>query len=553
MNIFKSNFLNGQSRTITSAAIILAITSLASRFLGLLRDRLLAGQFGAGDTLDVYYAAFRIPDLVFNLLVFGALVAGFIPTFLSYWRADAGDNQKVSAEGWRFVNVILNLFFIVLLVIGGLFFIFTPYLMKLITPGFNPEKLALTVQLTRMMFLSPLLLGLSSVFGGVLESLKRFLIFSLTPIVYNFGIIFGVLFLVPRFGIYGLAGGVILGAFFHLVIQIPAVWSLGWRYKFILDFKDKGMRRVLGLMGPRVLTLAVGQLNFIAITIIASALAAGSLAIFNLSFNIWSFPLGIIAASLAIAAFPTLTANAQMKNWSAFVGNFSTTFRQIFFLIIPSSALFIILRAQIVRVALGSGKFNWENTILTAQSLMFLTFGLFAEALIMLLVRGFFAVEDTKTPFWLGLVSSIFRIGCAWVFSLVWGVAGLALGYSFGAIIYFLLLWVCLRRKIARLSGSAQRHLNEKEIIISVLKIVAASLLAGAAAWGMLRLIDNFVDMQTLLGVFAQGFIAGLAGLAVYFLAGLLFRSQEMGTFWKAIKNRLPFKAVAPDKELIEP
>ena len=298
-------------------------------------------------------------------------------------------------------------------------------------------------------------------------------------------------------------------------------------------------------------------MNFLAITVLASGLAAGSLAIFNLSYNIWTFPLGILAASLATAAFPTLAQEASNKDWPVFAKTFSLAFRQILFLIIPSSALLIVLRAQIVRVILGTGKFGWTDTILTINSLQYLTVGLFAEALMLLLVRGFFALEDTKTPFWLGIVGSVFRISGAWFFSFFLGVGGLALGYAVGGIINMILLWFFLRQKVARLARqdtgeSGRGSLNEKEIFISGLKIFVASLVAAASAYGMLRVMDFWVNTQKTLGIFSQGLVAGLVGLLVYFLAGLLLRSPEIQTFWQTIRNRLPFKTVAPDKELIQ-
>jgi len=292
------------------------------------------------------------------------------------------------------------------------------------------------------------------------------------------------------------------------------------------------------------LTLAVSQLNFLAITVLASGLAAGSLAIFNLSYNIWSFPLGVLAASLATAAFPVLSENAGSKNWNAFAKNFSATFRQILFLIIPISALFIVLRAQIVRVILGTGKFDWNDTILTFNSLKYLTLGLFAEALILLLIRGFFALRDTKTPFWLGLISSVLRIFGAWFFALRLGAPGLALGFALGGVAYMILLWIFLERRVG--------NLNYKEVFAGGLKIASASFLAGSAAYLALQIMDKFVDTHKVLGIFTQGLVAGLVGIVIYFLFCFLLKSQEALAFWRSIKNRLPWRQVAPDKELIQ-
>ncbi|MBU2036834.1 murein biosynthesis integral membrane protein MurJ [Patescibacteria group bacterium] len=552
--IFNNKILNGQSRTITGAAMILAIASIVSRLLGLLRDRLLAGSFGAGDTLDIYYAAFRVPDLVYNLLIMGALSAGFIPVFVALWPARQQPEPQAMAGGeknhgelkaeWQFVNSLTNILLAALLILGGLFFIFAPQLIKLITPGFSAAKMALTVTLTRIMFLSPLLLGLSSVFGGILQSAKRFLIFSLTPIFYNLGIIFGILFLVPKYGAPGLAWGVVLGAALHMIIQLPAVRSLGWRWRPSFNWRDENIRRLARLMGPRTLTLAISQVNFLAITMVASTLAAGSLAIFNLAYNIWTFPLGVMAASLAIAVFPSLSANAAQRDWSSFAKNFSATFRHILFLIIPFSVLLFVLRAQIVRVILGTGKFGWNDTILTINALQYLTLGLLAEALMLLLVRGFFALEDTKTPFWLGLVGSLLRIGGAWLLMAPLGVGGLALGWALGGTFNMLLLWFFLEKKV--------KDLRFGEILTSALKISMASFLAGGSAWLALRLADNFVDTHTFLGLLTQGLIAGGAGLAVYLLASAALGVAEMRALWQMVKSGSPFKAVVLDKEIVQ-
>jgi len=193
-----------------------------SRALGILRDRVLAGEFGAGSELDMYFAAFRIPDLLFNLLVLGALSAGFIPVFTTYLS-----NKK---KAWELVNIILNLIFVALVLITILLIILTPWLVKLITPGFSLEQLQITATLTRIMFLSPIFLAISGIFGSVLQSFKRFFIFSLAPIMYNVGIIIGALFFVPYLGIYGLAWGVVFGAMLHMAIQFPLIIYLGYRY-----------------------------------------------------------------------------------------------------------------------------------------------------------------------------------------------------------------------------------------------------------------------------------------------------------------------------------
>jgi len=558
--VFKK-ILNSQSKTITSAAVILGAASLVSRLLGVFRDRILAGKFGAGDAMDVYFAAFRVPDLIYGLLVVGALTAGFIPVFTSYLskKRDADAPRTVLGvssesrsrsgtvmpeEAQYLANDVLNIVGLGLFLICGLAIIFARQIVPLIAPGFGPEKLNLTISLSRIIFLSPIFLGISGVFSGVLQSFKHFIAFSLAPIFYNLGIIFGALFLTNSFGIYGLGLGVVLGAFLHMLIQIPPAVFFGFRYRPVLDFYNSGIGRIGRLMIPRTFSLGLSQFNFLAMTIIASTLASGSLAIFNFAYNIYAFPLGIIAASYAVAAFPTMTRYAQEKDWKSFGQSFSSAFRQILFFIIPASALLIVLRAQIVRVVLGAGMFDWNDTILTITTLQFLIFGLFADALVLLLVRGFFAVEDTTTPFILGIFDTLIRVTTAYFLSRYLGVAGMAIGFASGCVVYAVLLWLFLRRRVG--------DMDRKKIFSSIIKILIASLLAALAAYGALRVFDDLVNMKTFLGIFTQGLVAGLFGIAIYVIVGLTLRSEEMLGFWQVITHRLPWSKVASKKETIE-
>lgn len=439
--------LNNQSKTIGSAAFVLGAASLVSRLLGLIRDRILAGQFGAGDELDIYYAAFRIPDLVYSLLVLGAISAGFIPVFINYLEKDKG-------QSWYLANNLLNILAFSLIIICSLLFLGAPYLAKFIAPGFQPEKLSLTVQLTRIMFLSPIFLGLSAVFGGILQSFRRFLIYSLSPIIYNLGIIFGALFLVDYFGLAGLAYGVVLGALGHLIIQIPSAYLCGFRWRPVFDFKFTGLRRVLKLMPPRLFSLALSQITFWLMTVMASLLAVGSITIYNLAHNIWSFPLGLFGVSFVLAAFPHLSKAAQDKNRLIFLKTFWQTARRIFFYTLPASALLFIFGRPLIKIILGSGRFGLEQINLTYQTLAYFSFGLLAEALVLLLMRAFFAWEDSRTPFFIGLLATVIRLWAAWQLSQVMGVSGLALGFSLGSILYFILLLIALKKKMTHVKYS---------------------------------------------------------------------------------------------------
>ena len=517
-------FFNNRSKTIAAAAMILGAASLVSRLLGLVRDRMLAGAFGAGDELDIYYAAFRIPDLVYSLLVVGAISAGFIPVFVSYL-------QKNKSEAWYLANSVLNLMTLSLVGICLILIIFASWLVRLIAPGFSPEKLDMTVQLTRIMFLSPLFLGLSAVFGGILQSFRRFLVYSLGPIMYNLGIIFGVVFLFDYFGLKGLAYGVILGAFLHMLIHIPTAYLCGFRWQAVADFRFKGVKRIFKMMPPRIISLAFYQLTILIMTMIASFLAIGSITVYNLAYNIWSFPLGIFGVSFALAAFPKLSKSAQNKNKDSFVKTFSSTARQVLFFTLPAAVLLIVLRGQIVKVILGTGQFNINDIVLTSQVLAYFSIGLFAQALILLFLRGFFAWEDAKTPLLTGSLAALVALSSAWFFSQLLGVVGLALAFSLSCLSHMVLLFVFLRRKIG--------FLDTRNILISSGKMFLACLIVGlVVSWSLPFLFFN----QTVLGTLIQAGLAGLIGILFYFFLAWIFQLEELKIFFSSLVGKLPWK-----------
>jgi len=541
--------LNSQSRTIPSAAFILGIAALSSRFLGLLRDRILAGKFGAGDELDMYYAAFRIPDLVFSILIMGAISSALIPVFTQYLAKDKD-------EAWKLVNGFLNLAILMLVVIAGILVIFTPWIIPAVAPGFEGAKRDITITLTRIMFLSPILFGLGSIFGAVLQSFKRFLIFSLAAPMYNIGIIIGVLYFTPIWGVYGLAWAVVLGAVLHLLIQIPSVIMAGFRYQWILGIYHKGVRKILKLMIPRTVGLAAYQVNLIVITAIASTLVAGSVAVFNFANNLQYVPVGIFGISFATAAFPSLShAFAQKKKVELFK-HFNSTLRAILFLVIPVSVLIYLLRAQIVRVILGTGQFGWTETRLVAACLGLFSLSIFAQSLIPLLARTFYAMQNTRTPVIISVISIIFNIFLSFflvmllktsiAFSSFWAyilriedlskmeIIGLPLAFSLASIINLLLLILALKKE--------PEGLKVEKIFPFLLKIVGSTFVMAGIVYITLRLVAPLVDMKTFVGVLAQGLGAGLVGIGVYMFLTWLFRCSEIRMFGRMFQFCLRIK-----------
>lgn len=544
--------INSQAKSITSAAIIIGALSLVSRFLGIFRDRVLASQFGVGDILDAYYAAFRLPDLVYNLLILGAISAGVIPVFMALLEKKFG-NKK---EAWYLINSLLNIAFVAIIIVCAILFLLAPYLMPLITPGFSDEKMIIVINLSRIMFLSPIFLGISAILSSILQSYKRFFVYSLAPVFYNVGIIIGALYLVRYFGVYGLAWGVVLGSLMHMIIQLPATFFTGYRYKLVFGINDKNVRKVGKLMIPRTLTLVINQVNFLITTVFASTLMVGSLAIYNLANNLQSFPLGIFGVSFAVAALPVLSSLAAGKKMDDFVSTISATFRQILFFTVPISILLYVLRAQIVRVILGAGQFSWVDTRLTAAVLAIFALSLFAQGALPLIIRGFYALHNTKTPFFIGLIDLVVNLSSlfffAWVFSFdnwfsffvvailkvpdLWHatdlrILSMPLAISVSAIInLFILMWA-LRRIIGRLDG--------RKILDSSIRIVFASLGAGLFAYSFLQLMDMFVITETFLGIFLQGLVAGSVGLIGYWFLGYLLNMEEMTIFISSMHKKL--------------
>src|SRR3989344_5590774 len=350
-----NKIFNSQAKSVTFAAFLVAISSGISSILGLIRDGLLAGRFGVWAETNAYFAAFRINDFFYNLFVVGGLAVAFLPLFTEYYA-------KAKETAWEMTNYVLN-FFLFLLIFSALFiFLFAPQLVRIITPGFSLEEQIQTSRLIRIMILSPILFGLSAIFSGVLHYFNRFLVYALSPVLYNLGIIFGILFLSPVFGISGVAIGVIIGAAFYWLVQVPAVLYCGFRYRPLFSIRYPAIKRIFLLTVPRLFAIGASQINLLFITALASTMNGG-IAIFTFANNLQYFPISLVAIPFAVASFPLLSKNWVHNEKTEFRENFSLIFRQILFLMIPLTILFFLLRAQIVRLVLGSfgeiGRFDW--------------------------------------------------------------------------------------------------------------------------------------------------------------------------------------------------
>ncbi|MFA6028185.1 MAG: murein biosynthesis integral membrane protein MurJ [Patescibacteria group bacterium] len=504
--------------SITGGAIIIGSASVISRFVGLMRDNLFAKYFGASATLDAYNAAFKVPDLIFNILVLGALSASFIPVYLEVMH------NKNKEEANRVANSVLNFLLIGLTALVIVAYFLSPVISeKILMATRSVEQQQLTASLMRIMLVSIIFFGISNVFSGILNSYRRFMAYSLAPICYNIGIIFGIVYLSRIYGNIGLAYGVVIGAACHFLVQLPAVWRVGFRYAPIFNFSLAGTKQILKLMPSRSLALGIVQINALIIAALALRLEEGSLAIWTWADNLQHFPINVFGVSLAISAFPVFSSALACHDMKQFKQYFSESFRKVLFFIIPISIITLLLRAQIVRLILGSfggGKFDWDATILTAQTLGFFSISMFAQACIPMLARSFFAQKNTKTPVIISLISMIINAALAWWLSQFMGVYGLALAFSISSLINMLMLLVCLRVQCG--------DLDDQRIINSVWKIILASLVMGLVIHGVKYAVAPLVDMHTFVGIFLQTVLSMAAGASVYLFIAYYFKFSEV-------------------------
>ncbi len=511
--------------------------------MGLARDRLLAGIFGATRTLDIYYAAFRVPDFLYTLMLFFTASTAIIPIFLQKYNSSREEAEEL------FGSIIL-FFILVLGLLAGAAFIFMPALTRLLLPGFSPEDQSTATILSRILLFSPLLLGFSNILSSITQSFRRFFVYALSPVFYNVGIIVGILFLYQKFGLAGLAWGTALGAFLHMLIQLPSILQLKIFPK-ISNLFSRDLKKVIMLSLPRTMGLTMTQITTSIFTGIASTLSLGSISIFNLASNLENIPITIIGLSYSVAAFPNLADFSLSQAKDRFKEHFIGAFRHIIFWTVPFSVLFLVLRAQIVRVILGTGNFNWNDTRLTAASLFLLSLAIIFQSLFMLLIRAFYAEGEAWKPLLFNIFSMALSIAGAFIFvselsslhnlGIVLSkmlrisdipdirVLALPLGIFIGSAINFFLLFFSFKK----IFGWFPTHGSERTIS----EIFLGSFAGGAASYLALGTFSFLLNLHKFSGVFLQGFLAGLSGIVITGLALKILGNKEFSEVYLNLKN----------------
>lgn len=540
------NFLRNGKRifsrkqvNILSAATVIMFAVSISRFLGLIRDRLLAGAFFGGQEwqLDVYFAAFRLPDMIFQLLVLGALSAAFIPVFSRYL-------EKNEKEAYHISSSLINFLMIIFLFLGILIFVFAQPLARLIAPNFSPTEVNLMVNLTRIMLLAQLFFCFSNFLTGVIQSHQRFLVPALAPIIYNLGIILGIVVFSRWIGIYGPTVGVVLGALFHLLIQLPLALKLGFRHVFVLDWRHPGVREAGRLMLPRTLALAVNQVELTVAVFLATSLAAGSLSIFYFAQHLMNVPIGLFGSTIGQAALPTLS--RESKDFDKFKETFLSSFLQILYLALPVSVILLVLRIPAVRIVFGAASFPWKATLLTSRVLAIFSISIFAQAAIQLLVRGFYALRNTKTPFWIGALAVSINVILSFVFilKLDFGILGLAWATSLASFFQASLLLIFLNRMVD--------GFDKRKLFIPIIKMGLATALTAVALWVPMRFLDQFIlDTTRTINLIALTVVATFSGILVYLFFSYLLKIAELRVFVGLAKRIGRWQKVLKESEEI--
>lgn len=544
------NLLYGRQANILSAASVIMIMIMASRILGLIRNRVFVHYFSP-EQLDTYLAAFQIPDLIFEVLVLGAMSSAFIPIFT---RKLAQHKEK---EAWHLAGLTLNAMLSFFSVIFVLIFIFAKPLYSLVAQGFNPEQIRETVMFTRTLLLAQLFFTASYVFTAILESNQRFLAPAIAPIFYNLGIILATVFGAPTLGLMAPVWGAVIGSLLHLSIQVPLAVGLGFRPVRSFNLKDPALKKIAKLALPRVVEMSFFQARRLTDLFMAS-LVAGGLTYFKFADSIAVLPISLFGLAIAKASLPQLSRETSGKNRESFKLTFSSSLRQILFFVVPVSVLLAILRRPIVRLAFGGSQFDWEDTEQTGYALSAFALGIFAYSLSLLISRAFYALHDTITPVKVSFVSIIINIalGLFLVLGLKLDIWALALSYSVAGIVQFVILFTLLARKV---NGFGRYGLGT-----AFTKIVSCAALSGAVMFVLLKLfdrsawdqrlsflghlglklpttLDKFVlDTRYTANLIALTFFVGAVGIGIYLLATWFLGVRELKVVVSLVK-RLSF------------
>jgi putative peptidoglycan lipid II flippase len=495
--------------------------------------------------LDIYFAAARIPNFIFDLVVAGALSTAFIPVFSDYLARDKKD------EAFRVASSLISLSLVFFLLLAVVYFILARPISQLIAPGFTPDQILLMSQLTRIMLAAQTFFILANFLTGIAQSFQRFIIPAASLALYNIGIIWGTALLSPSFGLLGPTVGMVVGAFLYLLVQIPLVKNLDFKFSWGLNYREPGVKKIVNLMAPRMLALLANQVDATVDVILASLSSLGALTYFSFAQHLQFFPVSLFGLSIAQAALPTLSLTAVKKE--EFKEIFLATLHQMFFLVIPVSVALLVLRIPLVRLAFGAAQFDWEATVITGYVVAGFAVSISAQSAAYFLARAFYALQDTRTPVLVQIVSIIIGVCLSVTFILLWRlpVWSLALSYSLATFAHAGLLLTFLYR---RMGGFDLGRLTLPFVKIGLASSVSGSLMyvflkiLDRSAWdqrlsflGGLTLPTHFevfvIDTRYTINLAFLTAFVGLIGATVYLLMSWLLKIEEAKIFLKLLRR----------------
>lgn len=529
-----------QQTNILSAAFIIMATVILSQVLGLIRQRMLVAIFGASDTLGVYLAAAKLPDFLFQLIIAGALSSAFIPVFSEF--LDKGRERQAH----NMASTLLAFGMLIFLSFSIVLWIFAPFFLNILNvgSGFTPHQMIEMAQIMRIIILGQILFMIATFFSAMLQSYNHFFIPGIAAAFYNVGIIIGILSMASLLGIYAPAYGVVLGAFLYILAQLPLMRKIGFSFTPSFSLSVPGVMQVFKLMWPRTFSLAVFQIGTLATVALISFLSSPgrNYVIFDYAQTLAFAPVALFGQAIAQAAFPVLS--RQRGKIEAFRATFITSFNQMLYLVLPVSVLLLVLRIPVVRLLFGAGLFDWNATVLTGQTLAFFSIAIFAQALIYLVSRGFYALHDTKTPLIIGTISTVLLIAMGYVFVITYhlGVESIAFAYSIGGIVNLLLLMAFLDKRVG--------GFNKKLLFVSMTKIFLASVFTGFALYVPIKLLDKLVfDTTRTINLLLLTGISSFAGLSLYVFLTWLFNVKEAMTFILLFKRIGDWRSILEERE----
>jgi putative peptidoglycan lipid II flippase len=513
------------NKQIARAAGTVMLAFVLSNVVGLVRSILISRAFGTGYEYDAFVVASRYPDLIFNLIAGGALASAFIPTFTGFLERDD------RASAWKLTSSIINLVTLVLALISILSAVFSTQIVQYLAPDFSPEKRQLTITLLRILLISPTVFGISGIIMGALNAHQKFLLPALASTMLWVGYIIGLLFFVPSMGIYGLAWGAVIGAFLHIGIQLPGLLRLqAWRFNWTFGWDIPAVKKVLILMGPRLLGVAVVQLNFIVNVIIASGQPEGSASSLTYAFQIMTMPEVAIAQAIAIAALPTFSAQIARGELKQMRHSLASTLRSVLLLSLPATMGLILLRDPIITMLFQRGQFNNNSTTMVAWALLWYTAGLVGHSVVEILSRAFYALHDTKTPVLVGTAAMTLNVILSFAFSGLFNLigwlphGGLALANSFATALEMIGLLILMRKRLNGIDG------------LSILKGLAPAVMGSVV---MSVVILAWLSMSADQGPWLVGLGGIILGGAAYGLCMIVLRVPELLSLTSALQRRI--------------